>query len=72
MTRACAKCGASDLKFVAPSIYNYKISGLDNVYLKCGVTEYICPKCGTKNSGVFSQKNPDLVLLSHGKHVAVM
>lgn len=48
MTRTCTKCGASDLKSVAPSIYNYKISGLDNVYLKGGVTEYICPKCGTK------------------------
>lgn len=52
MTRTCTKCGASDLKSVAPSIYNYKISGLDNVYLKGGVTEYICPKCGTKSTAI--------------------
>lgn len=52
MTRACSKCGTSDLNSVAPSIYNYKISGLDNVYLKDGVTKFICPNCGTKSTAI--------------------
>lgn len=50
MSKACTKCGASELKSLTPSLYHYKISGLDNVYLKGGVTEYICPKCGTKST----------------------
>ncbi len=35
-----------------PTQYHYKLSGLDNVYLKGGVTEYICPKCGTKSTSI--------------------
>ena len=48
MSKECTKCGSSELKSMAPTLYHYKISGLDNIYLKGGVTEFICPKCGTK------------------------
>ena len=49
MPRECTKCGTSGLKSMTPTLYHYKISGLDNVYLKGGVTEYICPKCGLQD-----------------------
>ncbi len=52
MSKECTKCGASSLKSVAPALYHYKLSGLDNVYLKGGVTEFICPKCGTKSTAI--------------------
>lgn len=52
MARECTKCGAKDLKSLTPTLYHYKISGLDNVYLKGGVTEFICPKCGTKSTSI--------------------
>lgn len=52
MARKCTKCGHSGLKSHEPSVYHYRLSGLDNVYLTGGVTEYICPKCGTKSVAV--------------------
>lgn len=52
MSKDCTKCGASGLKSMTPTLYHYKISGLDNVYLRGGVTEYICPKCGAKSTSI--------------------
>lgn len=52
MSRKCTKCGHQGLEASEPSIYHYKLSGLENVYLKGGVTEYICPECGTKSTSI--------------------
>jgi DNA-binding transcriptional regulator YiaG len=35
---------------MVPTLYQYKVSGLDNVYLKGGVTQYLCPKCGAAST----------------------
>lgn len=50
--KKCAKCGQSGLKSHEPTVYHYRLSGLDNVHLKGGVTEYICPKCGAKSVSI--------------------
>lgn len=52
MSRQCTKCGNRELKSMNPTLYHYKMSGLDNVYLKGGVTEYICPKCGMRSTTI--------------------
>lgn len=52
MARQCTNCGALGLKSMVPTLYHYKSSGLDNVYLKGGVTEHICPKCGAKSTEI--------------------
>jgi len=52
MARRCAKCGRLELKSREPNVYHYRLSGLDNVYLTGGVTEYICPKCGAKSTSI--------------------
>lgn len=54
MSKRCTKCGHSGLKSMAPTLYHYKLSGLDNVYLKGGVTEYICPKCGYRSTAIMN------------------
>ena len=52
MAKKCVKCGHMGLETMIPTLYHYKMSGLDNVYLKGGVTESICPKCGNKSTTI--------------------
>jgi DNA-binding transcriptional regulator YiaG len=46
------KCGKAGLKTQVPSSYHYQISGLDNVYLKGGVTLSVCPECGARSTTI--------------------
>lgn len=55
MTRKCTDCGQFGLESMSPTLYHYKMSGLDNVYLKGGVEEFICPKCGHRSTAI---RNP--------------
>ena len=55
MSRKCTNCGHASLESMTPTLYHYKISGLDNVYLKGGVEEFICPKCGSRSTAI---RNP--------------
>ena len=48
MSKKCTNCGHLGLNSMNPTLYHYKSSGLDNVYLKGGVIEYVCPKCGER------------------------
>lgn len=52
MNKKCTRCGHAGLKSVAPALYRYRMSGLDNVHLKGGVIEYICPKCGARSTAI--------------------
>ncbi|HLD99944.1 MAG TPA: helix-turn-helix domain-containing protein [Bdellovibrionota bacterium] len=52
MDKKCTNCGNTGLKASTPKLYHYKMSGLENVYLKGGVTEYICPKCGARSTAI--------------------
>lgn len=52
--KTCVKCGHVGLKSLNPTLYHYKLSGLENVYLKGGVTEYICPKCGNRATAILN------------------
>jgi DNA-binding transcriptional regulator YiaG len=52
MSRKCTDCGQSCLESMIPTLYHYKMSGLDNVYLKGGVEEYICSKCGRRSTAI--------------------
>ncbi len=52
MSKECTKCGSHGLKSMMPTLYHYKLSGLENVYLKGGVMEFICSKCGTKSTSI--------------------
>lgn len=52
MSKKCTKCGYVGLNSMNPTLYHYKSSGLDNVYLKGGVTEYVCPKCGERSTAI--------------------
>lgn len=52
MNKSCTNCNHTGLKSMTPTLYHYKMSGLENVYLKGGVTEYVCPKCGTRSTAI--------------------
>jgi len=52
MSKKCTQCGHLGLSSMSPTLYHYKASGLDNVYLKGGVTEYVCPKCGERSTAI--------------------
>ncbi len=52
MANKCVKCGNANLQSIHPDLYHYKISGLDDVYLKGGVTESICSKCGARSTKI--------------------
>lgn len=43
---SCPLCGSSPLKITKPRAYQYRLSGLDNVYLYGGVTRMECGECG--------------------------
>ena len=45
-SEACPACGSSKLKKTRPRRYQYRVSGLDNVYLVGGVTRFECADCG--------------------------
>ena len=52
MTRKCVECGYSELNSTQPELYHYKVSGLEDVYLKGGVVELICPQCGARSTKI--------------------
>ena len=52
MSKKCTECGQAGLESMAPTLYHYKMSGLDNVYLKGGVLEFICPRCGVRSTSI--------------------
>lgn len=52
MSKKCTNCGHVGLESMTPTLYHYKISGLDNIYLKGGVTEFICPSCGSRSTSI--------------------
>lgn len=42
----CPLCGNSTLKITRPPVFQYRLSGLDNIYLHGGVTQMGCDECG--------------------------
>lgn len=45
-SEVCPACGGARLKETRPRRYQYRMSGLDNVYLVGGVTRFECTDCG--------------------------
>lgn len=52
MSKKCTNCGHTGLNSMDPTLYHYRASGLDNIYLKGGVIEYVCPKCGERSTSI--------------------
>lgn len=46
MKQICAFCSSKDMKITRPRLYRYRLSGLDNIYLRGGVIQWECRGCG--------------------------
>jgi transcriptional regulator with XRE-family HTH domain len=42
----CLICGSTSIRITKPRTYQFRLSGLDNVYLRGGVTRFECRECG--------------------------
>lgn len=62
MARNCNECGSAKVKTIEPEQYHYTLSGLENVYLRGGVIEYICAECGERSTAIKNIRNLHKVL----------